>query len=227
MPREDQYAAAGGALIDTGATVLTGGGGAVYVAGKMGKKLTSLIGGIAKQLRKIEVGLDFKNLRIIPKKADEPFTTFYHGTTANVASDIRIKGIDLSKGSEYSDFGQGFYLTTSREEALLSAGRGLDPNTPLDVVSFRVPDSDLSKLSSLRFKSTDADWQDFVRFHKTYGPRDLLHGGQTYDLIEGPLFRRYSGADKAPIPWLDRTNQTSIHTQNSVDLFNYYMLRSE
>jgi hypothetical protein len=165
--------------------------------------------------------------RLVSNKADESFTTFYHGTTADVASDIRVKGINLSRGSEYSDFGQGFYLTTSREEALLSAGRGLDPDTPLDVVAFRVPDSELSNLSSLRFKSVDESWQDFVKFHKTYAPRDLLHGGQAYDLVEGPLFRRYSGVDKTPIPWLDRTNQTSIHTQNSVDLFNLYMLRSE
>jgi len=51
-----------------------------------------------------------------------------HGTSAEYAQTIRTNGIDLSKGSPFSDFGQGFYMTTSKDEALLSASRryGLD-----------------------------------------------------------------------------------------------------
>jgi len=157
--------------------------------------------------------------------ADDTFTTFYHGTSANVVSDIKLQGIDLSKGSRFSDFGQGFYLTTSREEALLSARRLY--GNKVDVVTFKVPESELSNLYSLRFNSVDANWQDFVKFHKTYGPQDLLHAGDPYDLVSGPLFRRFSGPSKSAIPWADRVNQTSIHTPNSVELFNRYMLKTE
>jgi hypothetical protein len=153
----------------------------------------------------------------------EDFTTFYHGTSSEVAQSIRTNGIDLTKGSPYSDFGQGFYMTTSKDEALASAGRLYGPNN-LDVVEFQVPNSKLNELSSLNFPTADADWADFVSFHKQFGPSDLLHGGEPYDLVSGPLFRRFSSSEGV-LPWMDRLPQTSIHTEKAVDLFNNFLLK--
>lgn len=48
-------------------------------------------------------------------------------------------------------------------------------------------------MSSLKFSLPDRDWQDFVRVHREYQPSILLHGGTRFDIVEGPLFRRYSG----------------------------------
>ncbi|HWV15048.1 MAG TPA: RHS repeat-associated core domain-containing protein [Cellvibrio sp.] len=147
-------------------------------------------------------------------------TTFYHGTSAKIASEIRAKGIDLSKGSRFSDFGQGFYMTGSKEEALKSASR-LYSST--DVVIFVVPNSELHKLSILGFSKADGAWQDFVKFHKENGPTNLLHGSNPYDMVKGPLYRRYSGPEQTPIPWTDREDQISIHTDKAAKLFNRYM----
>ncbi|MEN8446311.1 MAG: DUF3990 domain-containing protein, partial [Cyanobacteria bacterium J06555_13] len=153
--------------------------------------------------------------------AEEGVTTFFHGTTAEVAENIRVEGIDLSKGSPASDFGQGFYMTTSPDEALQSASRLTDGTEPLDVVRFDVPNSELDSLTGLNLPdAASTDWQDFVEFHKTYEPSNLLHGGDPYDMVSGPLFRRYSGPDEVPIAWPDRVPQTSIHTPNAVEVFN-------
>lgn len=147
-------------------------------------------------------------------------STLFHGTSAEYASVIRTNGIDLTKGNPGADFGRGFYMTTSREEALASASRLYEG--PLDVVEFNVPNKELAGLSKLEFGTADAAWQDFTRFHKTFGPDELLHGGQPYDLVTGPLYRRYNSAGN-PIPWENRLPQTSVHTQDAVDLFNWYL----
>jgi RHS repeat-associated protein len=172
----------------------------------------------------LKFGLEGNELNINPSAPSE-ITRFYHGTTAGYAKSMRIAGIDLSKGSKFSDFGQGFYLTASKEEALSSARR-LAPDVPLDVVTFKVPNSELSNLSHLIFSDAGVDWQDFVKFHKTFGPIDLLHGEQPYDMVTGPLFRRYS-REGIPSAWPDRSPQTSIHTQRAVKLFNLYMVLEE
>ena len=172
----------------------------------------------------LKFGWEGNEVNINPSTPIE-ITRFYHGTTAGSAKSMRISGIDLSKGSERSDFGQGFYLTASKEEALSSASRLVDPDVPLDVVTFKVPNSELSNLSHLIFSEAGDDWQDFVRFHKEFGPIDLLHGTEPYDMVTGPLFRRYKKG--IPRAWPDRSPQTSIHTPRAVKLFNLYMVLEE
>ncbi len=142
-------------------------------------------------------------------------TVFYHGTEPSIANNIRNNGIDLSYGRNNADFGAGFYTSTQKDTALWSANR-LYENA--DTVNFRVSNSKLDQLDHLTFDSPSGDWADFVSFHKTYQPNDLMHGGEAYDMVTGPLFRRF---DKKGIPldWNNRT-QTSINTQEAVDLFN-------
>ena len=46
--------------------------------------------------------------------------TLYHG------SNVRISNIDLSKCNQYKDFGQAFYLTKDRNQALSVAEARVD-----------------------------------------------------------------------------------------------------
>jgi hypothetical protein len=154
----------------------------------------------------------------------QDFTTFYHGTTAEYAQSIRTNGIDLSKGSTFSDFGQGFYMTTSKDEALLSASRRYGLNN-LDAVEFQVPNSQLNELSSLNFPTADADWAKFVGTQRLEQPSlELLHGGEPYDMVTGPLFRKFTSSGEV-LPWENRLPQTSIHTEKAVDLFKNFMVK--
>ncbi len=53
----------------------------------------------------------------------EGYTTFYHGAPVEDAASIKKNGIVLSRGSAQSDFGQGFYMSRSRADAIWSGGR--------------------------------------------------------------------------------------------------------
>ncbi|MBC3919146.1 hypothetical protein H8L32_16765 [Undibacterium sp. CY18W] len=45
-----------------------------------------------------------------------------------------------------------------------------------------------------------------------------------FDLVEGPLFKRL-GKNGEVRNWEGRANQTSIHTDKAVNLFNNYMVK--
>lgn len=49
--------------------------------------------------------------------------TLFHGTDSQSAKDICERGIDLSIGADYVDFGPGFYLTESFDRARIWAMR--------------------------------------------------------------------------------------------------------
>ena len=100
---------------------------------------------------------------VVPNKSDD-FVTFYHGTSPNNASQIRLNGIDLSKSKLDNDFGSGFYMTTSISDAVESAT--MMSKSVQDVAEFRVPKSKLDNLSALRFDSPNQEWADFVSINK-------------------------------------------------------------
>jgi hypothetical protein len=154
----------------------------------------------------------------------EDVTTFYHGTTSENAALIRSNGIDLSAGRMGTDFGQGFYMTTSRDEALLSAGQAAGGRS-LDVVEFLVPNAELARLDTVRFGSAGPDWGDFVAFNRNLDvpylpPTEWMPNP---DMVTGPLFRRMGGG--GPVAWPNRVPQTSIHSPNAVTVFDRYMVR--
>jgi hypothetical protein len=152
----------------------------------------------------------------------DDFVTFYHGTSPQNAANIRLTGIDLSKSKAINDFGPGFYMTTSREEAIRSAT--MMSKSAQDVVEFSVPRSELANLNGKVFKGADAEWADFVTMNRKLDTAPYLppdEWGYTFDMVTGPMF---GGVKKGGIRTLSgRGDQTSIHTQGSVDLFNRYM----
>jgi hypothetical protein len=143
-------------------------------------------------------------------------TVFYHGTSSEFGANIRSTGIDLSYGRPNADFGSGFYVSSQRDTALWSGTRLYGDN--VDIVTFRVSNQQLEKLDNLTFDSPSGDWADFVKFHKDYAPTDLMHGGDVYDTVTGPLVRRFSSTGQV-LDWSGRV-QTSINTQQGADLFN-------
>src|SRR6185295_30039 len=145
---------------------------------------------------------------------DEGFTVFYHGTTREAAEAITKNGIDVAKGFEGADFGKGFYLSTSKADALWSAARKTDDVANRAVVTFKVPNKELKQLSALKFESATDAFRDFTRFHKQYKPVDLLHGGKPYDMVVGPMVQRITSKSKV-LTWPGKL-QTSIHTPQAV-----------
>jgi hypothetical protein len=156
------------------------------------------------------------SLRKATLERGDDLISFYHGTSHSGASSIRSNGIDLSLGNRGADFGQGFYLSSSREVAE-SAARRLYGNA-VEVLEFQVSRNQLSRMSGLRFGSSSTSWADFTRFHKTFGPQNLIHGGTRYDFVTGPMVRRIRSNGEV-LAWPD-ASQFSIHTRRAVDLFN-------
>ena len=146
----------------------------------------------------------------------DEFVTFYHGTSPAGASSIRRNGIDLGIGERGTDFGQGFYLSTDRATAA-SAGTRLYGDA-VEVVEFRITRSDLTQLQGLHFDSPSASWSDFTRFHKKYGPTELLHGGTPFDFVSGPMVRRIRS--NGDVSHWDGLSQFSIHTDRATTIFN-------
>ena len=103
----------------------------------------------------------------------------YHG------SDVIVDEPKIFKGNRPLDFGEGFYLTTSREQAEQWAKRvALRNNSASSYISvFDFNDAEVSKkLKVIRFERADEDWLKFVcsnRQGKTYGG--------DYDIVIGPV----------------------------------------
>ena len=162
-----------------------------------------------------------KNARELAASSKDDFVSFYHGTSREYAEAIRERGIDLARGRFDADFGRGFYMSSSREVAE-SAGRRLYGDA-VDIVEYRVAHSEISRLSGLAFDSTTAAWSDFARFHKSFGPEILMHGGQAFDFVSGPMVRRITSSGEV-LSW-PGLSQLSIHTERAIEMFNRGVVR--
>ena len=108
----------------------------------------------------------------------------YHG------SNVEVSRIDLSKCTKYKDFGQGFYLTSikqqAREWAEKVAKRFNAGEPTLNTYDF---DDNLSGLKSLVFTEPDEKWAAFIinnRNRNFTNHGDLLSNHDNkYDFIHG------------------------------------------
>ena len=114
----------------------------------------------------------------------------YHG------SFIEVSKPDLSKCSCYKDFGRGFYLTTSKSQAISFAkistmkakGSGKIPLTQdYGVVSiFKV--RDITKLKQLVYESADKEWLHCIVGHRKKNTfTHLVNSLKELDLISGKI----------------------------------------
>ena len=86
----------------------------------------------------------------------------YHGTDRQSALNIKENGVDLTKGRKKADFGQGFYLTPSKESAILWARRKSELSIPYLVsVDFDI-DQARRKFNLKEFLYSDEKWAQFI-----------------------------------------------------------------
>lgn len=102
----------------------------------------------------------------------------YHG------SNINIEHIELEKSKPFKDFGKGFYLSESEEQALeMARFKALTFGGEPTISKFEF-DTSLMHNSDLRikiFKEYSEEWADFV-FANREGT-DVEH----YDIVYGPI----------------------------------------
>ncbi|MCM1104720.1 MAG: DUF3990 domain-containing protein [Clostridium sp.] len=113
-------------------------------------------------------------------------TILYHGT----ASEIRQ--VDVALGRERKDFGKGFYMAVSKEQAIgmmhkkyrevVRRSRGKqDEAFSEKLYEITLDGSCFSKLKIKMFSTADSEWLDFVLMCRERGgmPHD-------YDMVVGP-----------------------------------------
>lgn len=108
--------------------------------------------------------------------------TLYHG------SNIKITDIDLSLCNPYKDFGQAFYLTTVKEQAMDVALARVDIFGGEPIVNEFRFDENLLKDGTLTFKVFDAyteEWADFIFQHRDETIDPPYH--HPFDVVYGPI----------------------------------------
>lgn len=107
----------------------------------------------------------------------------YHG------SDVLVIQPDLKKGKPFKDFGRGFYLSDTYEQAEAMgervASRSLENNRPV-VSTFDFEDSALNdgSLKVKRFDSYTKEWAEFVLNNRN---RKVAQPTHDYDIVYGPI----------------------------------------
>lgn len=103
----------------------------------------------------------------------------YHG------SNIAITQIDLSKSKPNKDFGQGFYLSDSEQQAIEMANYKASLFGGDSIVTrFEFNEAVFSNNNSLRikiFKDYSEEWADFVFANREGNPT------QNFDIVYGPI----------------------------------------
>lgn len=114
----------------------------------------------------------------------------YHG------SFVEVREPDLEKCALYKDFGKGFYLTTSKEQAIsfakLSTSKAkaagkIDINQKYGIVSsYRL--NNVDSLKSHLYADADKDWLHCVVAHRKKGTFDqIVADMNSFDLIGGKI----------------------------------------
>jgi len=106
----------------------------------------------------------------------------YHG------SNTKIDQIDLKRCNLYKDFGQAFYLTEDREQALVVANARVSLFGGEPVVNEFEFDESLLKegeLTSKRFDAYSEDWADFIFQHRDDSVMPPYQ--HEFDVVYGPI----------------------------------------
>ncbi len=142
----------------------------------------------------------------------------YHG------SNITIEKPCLMKGLRALDFGPGFYLTSSEEQAAKWARtvtRRRSSGIPI-VNCYEIEEKVMQYLHVRLFKTADADWLEYVVLNRREGG-----AGNDYDIVVGPV------ANDSTLPVID-DYMAGIYTQEEAvrrllpqNLTDQYAFKSE
>jgi hypothetical protein len=139
------------------------------------------------------------------EKIMDDIVTLYHGTIYD------FDEIDLKQGKPYKDFGQGFYCSETRSQAIGIATRNYntelaklkaleDPAKTLHkwLYTYEFPRSAQGKLSVKVFDSADKAWLQFVsenrRSAKPIHDYDIVIGPTANDRTNASIQLYFSGA---------------------------------
>lgn len=107
----------------------------------------------------------------------------YHGTN------LKIDKIDLSLGHRGKDFGQGFYLSVDKQQAMLMAERTVEREgcgKPV-VNAYWFDETNLDQNPDLRVKVFDnytIEWAEFIMLNRSNRTATPVHN---YDIVYGPI----------------------------------------
>jgi hypothetical protein len=126
-----------------------------------------------------------------PYGLDQRPLVVYHGTDENAAANILKNGVDPAAGIALSDFGPGFYVTSS----LWYAKNHADQKVLRSAMSLRAAvlifdvDRDLvgNLDDHLTFVCAGDEFHDFVAYNHGGGLNHARAGGAPYDLVYGPI----------------------------------------
>lgn len=139
----------------------------------------------------------------------------FHGTN------IDFDNIDLNKSNRFKDFGQGFYLTDIKQQAIeLAQKRALrDGGTPI-VQEYEFDESLLSAqlLRIKRFDSPTTEWAEFIYKNRNRQKPLFTHD---YDIVIGPI------ADDGVAYLLDRYEEGSFTIEELAKKLEYKHLNSQ
>ena len=148
-------------------------------------------------------------------------TTLYHGSIDIVAAP------EIRKPNRTLDYGKGFYLTSSAQQAEAWVRRKLKDDITLGYVNTYEYDEDMEAMfETLVFELPDEAWLDFVMANRM-NP-DFKHN---YDIVKGPVAndRVYASFALYEAGLLDKhelinelrayklVNQTLIHTERGLE----------
>ncbi len=143
----------------------------------------------------------------------------YHGTDERGMRSLRANGVSLAFSRDFLDFGRGFYMTTSRVQAIQWAQqRARTPNgqSPY-LMSMAVPRRTIAAMDVLAFVRGSHDASDYWALvnHCRTGGGDHSRPGW-YDLVVGPVSLR-----TFPRRRIRRdSDQLSFHTDGAVAILN-------
>jgi len=152
----------------------------------------------------------------------------YHG------SNIEIQQINLTMCRPYKDFGQGFYLTTIKQQAIKMAQRVSRIYGGIPIVTIYEYINDRDGLNMKTFDKPTESWARFVlnnrnRNFENFNDLECNHDNK-YDIVIGPianddlalLFRQFSTGLisieilKKEMEYKQLTDQYSFHSINAI-----------
>ena len=140
----------------------------------------------------------------------------YHGTN------IQFNEVNLKRCRPNKDFGQGFYLTDLKQQALLMAQRRCDiegTGTPF-VLEYEFDEKYLSdgSLSVKVFTNVCEEWAEFILTNRQRRKKNPQH---SYDIVIGPI------ADDGVVFQLNRYQQKMIDLPTLVKELTFKKLNNQ
>ena len=139
----------------------------------------------------------------------------YHGTN------VDFNTIDLTKSNKFKDFGQGFYLTDIRQQAVELAQKRATRDGGFPVVQeYELDEIVLSNpaLKVLKFDGPTAEWAEFIYKNRS---RRKFAFNHDYDIVIGPI------ADDGVAYLLDRYEEGSFTIEELAKELKYKKLNNQ